>query len=185
MFASAMYTRNLVAEQYTVTAKRSSLFVFLVIKPCGTVYEVNPVANTCTCRAGVLGKPCCHRTQLQALLRAESRRLLALSAEVEATDPTRALMLVAEVEEMVAQWKDVRAFLPAPALPTPGTAPAYSANPNRFAIWAQNSRNKAWVCLGSQFRSFEEADALRVKVYAPSNCYAQTSVRPFRSAVAA
>ena len=189
---SATYTRNLVAEKYTVTAKRSRLFIFLVIKPCGKVYEVDPVANTCTCRAGELGKPCCHRNQLQTLLRSESRRLLNQSAEVEASDPMQALMLIAEVEEMVQQWNDVqeaRSFTPstpAPSvLPVPGTAAAYHANPNRFAIWAQNSINKAWICLGNQYRSFEEADDLRVKVYAKNSRYAQTSVRPFRSAIAA
>jgi hypothetical protein len=196
---TATCLRNLVAEKYTVLAKRSRLFVFLVIKPNGTVYEVDPVQNTCTCRAGELGKPCCHRMQLQTLLRSESRRLLALSAEVEANDPTQALMLVVEVEEMVAQWKDVRAFLPAKfalanyataqptpsTIPTLGTAAAYHANPNRFAIWAQNSLNKAWICLGDQFRSFEQAENLRVKVYAPSSRYAQTSVRPVRSAIVA
>lgn len=104
-----MYTRNLISEQYGVLAS-SKPCTFIVVKPAGEVYEVNPARKSCTCKAGQSGKPCCHLSQLRDLLRYETRRMLALAADTPMF--SHELQLVAEVEMLVSKWNEVKSNLP-------------------------------------------------------------------------
>ena len=175
----SVYTRDLIAERYGVLASPKPC-TFLVVKPKDGCYEVNPVRKSCTCRAGELGKPCCHLTQLRDLLRAESRRMLQLSAETE--DARHEAQLVAEVESLVRTWKEVEAARPTS---TSANANAVSALPAatqtcRYAIYGQ-LRNNAWVTVLRGFT--DKAEAERQQESISGNFYQQTSVRPDRSFV--
>lgn len=165
------YTRDLIAEQYGVLA--SSLpCTFLIVKPTGETYEVNPVKKSCTCRAGQLAKPCCHLAQLRDLLRHESRRMLTLSANTD--DARHEEQLVSEVEALVAKWKEVEAAW------KPSTSAATARR--RFAIYGQ-LQNNAWVTILRGFTS--EAEAQRQQESISGTFYRQTSVRPDRSYMSA
>ena len=171
------YTRDLIAEQYGVLASAKPC-TFLVVKPVEGVYEVNPVKKSCTCRAGELGKACCHLAHLRDLLRAEGRRMLALSAETPSF--THELQLVREVEALVAKWKEVEAARPASTPANAVSALPAATQTRRYAIYGQ-LRNNAWVTVLRGFTN--KAEAQRQQQSIGGNFYRQTSVRPDRSFV--
>ena len=173
----SVYTRDLVAEGYGVLASPKPC-TFLVVKPKDGCYEVNPVKKSCTCAAGQKGRPCCHLSQLRDLLRAESRRMLTLSAETPSF--THELQLVREVEALVAKWKEVEAARPASTPANAVSALPAATQTRRYAIYGQ-LRNNAWVTVLRGFT--DKAEAQRQQQSISGNFYRQTSVRPDRSFV--
>lgn len=176
--------RNLASENYTILAAPSTPGLFYIGKPDGTVYETNVLSFTCTCKAALAGRACCHRDaqQIAALIHRQISANIVAMAENEVSQ-SYIDGLYAENLNLAEAWNTIYAQeveteeTASPALHLTAEAAREIAGDQRWEVHAFHTARKVWVRVASMCLSFESAERKRAGVWAKDSKFSATEVR--------